>query len=421
MPRASIEKEIGQHRRVAKLGDVVMAFLHRLFYLGCVPLLLTPFGQAQAPSETETSSANSSPGGWLGKEDPQAVAWRAYDAMLAHDESAISELVSLAARWQPLSPQPVSADSPTRQFTMMQKEERDAMTVVLDALIQLNAPVPAGALHKLAPDFQNAVAVILARMPAEQSGPLSQELFRSPKAAYTLQYVSAAVLALHPPSGFAGKLLGGIRVQARELVVVPGTGTGFGVSRGDCFQPSEPERDDWPKIGQYKLSLQPSEGASLLVGGAEPLYVSRMEASRYLGSSCGTLGGFYLGPEERRGFIAEMLGVARDAIPWETDVQRDIEFTSIGQFTGGLLAFIEEQQQMYRETAKALQARGFLAASEVSQSLPLMELDLTDARCTGSDDGDSDDDKDSHEKCEHNIEPILRDAIKLPARVKWSE
>ena len=76
-----------------------MAVLHRLFYLGWVALLLTPFGQAQAPSETETSSANSSPGGWLGKEDPQAVAWRAYDAMLAHDESAIAELVSLAARW----------------------------------------------------------------------------------------------------------------------------------------------------------------------------------------------------------------------------------------------------------------------------------------------------------------------------------
>jgi hypothetical protein len=341
--------------------------------------------------------------------------------MLTQDGSATPELVSLASRWQPLAPQPVSDDSAAREFTTMQKQERDAMTVVLDAVIQLNAPVPADILRKLAPDFQNAVAVILARLPTEQSGPLNQEFFRSAKAVYTLQYVSAALLALHPPSGFAGKLLGDIRVQARVLVLTPGgPGIGFG-SAGDCLGSSEPDRDDWPKIGQYKLSTQVSEGASLLVGGAEPIYVSRVESSHYLGSGCGGWSGLYLGREERRALIAEMFGIPTEQIPWKTDVQRDIEFTSIGQFTGELLAFVEEQQQMYRETAKALQARGLLSASEVSQSIPLMELDLTDARCEGSGDEDSGDDKDSHGKCKHDIEPISRDAIRLPARVKWSE
>ena len=399
-----------------------MVVLHRLFYLGCVAMLLTPLDQAQAPSETETPSANSSPGGWLGKEDPQAVAWRAYNAMLAHDESAIPELLSLTGRWEPLRALTPSDDGRWRDLSAEQLEERDAMTVVLDALIQLKAPVPGMALRNLAADFENPAAVILARMPADQSGPLSLEFYLSPvRPGFTLQYVSAALLVLHPLPGFASRLLGDITVRANVYAFVPGSpGIGSGFA-GSCMQPSEPERDDWPKIGQYKLALQPSEGASLLLRDAEPIYVSRVESTHYLGNVCGAGSGLYLSREQRRAFIAEMLGVAPDAIPWETDVQKNIEFTSIGHFTGELLAFIEEQQRMYRETAKALQARGLLAASEVSQSRPQMELDLTDARCAGSGDEDSDADKDSHDKCEHDSEPISKDAIKLPARVKWSK
>ena len=403
-----------------------MTFLHRLFYFGCAAALLTPCGQAQVSSETETPSANSSPGGWLGKEDPKAVAWRAHDAMATHDGSAIPELVSLASRWQPLVPQPVSDDSGARELTMMQKEERDAMTVVVDALIQLNAPVPAGALRKLAPDFQNGVAVILARMPAEQSGPLSQEFFRSAEPRYTLQYVSAALLALHPPSGFAGKLLGDIRVQARVVAVLPGgPEIGFG-SGGSCYRASEPERDDWPALGQYKLSMQVSDGASLLVGGAEPIYASRVESSQDLGSGCGKWGGLYLGQEERRAFIAEMLGVAPEAIPWETDVQKNIEFTSMGQFAGELLAFIEEQQPMYRETAEALEARGLLTHSETQQSMPQIELSLDDERRVqqrpecGEDSNDACGLNPGDER-RNELEPISREAIKLPARVVWAD
>ena len=295
------------------------------------------------------------------------------------------------------------------------------MTVVLDALIQLKAPVPGAALRNLAGDFEAAAAIILGRMPVEESVPLSLDLYRSRvKKDSTLQYVSAALLTLHPRPGFASRLLGDIRVRANVYVFVPGSpGIGSGTF-GDCFETPEPEREGWPKIGQYKLSTEMSEGASILVGGSEPIYVSRVESSHYLGSACGGWRGLYLGREQRRAFIAEMLGVAPDAIPWETDAHRNIEFASIGQFTDELLAFIEEQQQMYRETAKALQASGLLATSEVSQSMPLMELDLTDARRIGSSDQDSDE-GDSNDKRDEGLETIAREAIKLPARVVWAE
>jgi len=284
------------------------------------------------------------------------------------------------------------------------------MTVVLDALIQLKAPVPGTAVRKLAADFEPAAAIILARMPVEESAPLSLDLYRSPvKENSTLQYVSAALLALHPRSGFAGKLLGDIKVQAKVFAIVPGgPEIGYGVG-GSCMQPSQPERDDWPEIGQYRLSIEPSEGTSILVGGAEPIYVTQVESTHYLGNSCG-MAGLYLGREQRRAFIAEMLGIPSEEIPWETDVETNIEFTSLGQFTGTLLAFLEEQQQMYRATAKELEARGLLDPSEVPQSLPRMEVDLTDARWLDSDGG----------RPKH-AEPISREAIKLPLRVEWSE
>jgi len=331
--------------------------------------------------------------------------------MLAHDESAMPELLSLASEWQPLFSQTPSDDGRWRHLSSQQEEERDAMTVVLDALIQLKAPVPGTALRNLAENFETAAAIILARMPVEESGPLSLDFYRSPvKEDSTLQYVSAALLALHPRSGFAGKLLGDITVRAKVFAIVPG-GPGMGSGTfGDCIEGSEPERDGWPEMGQSKLSSRMSEGASVLVGGTEPTYVSRIESSHYLGNGCGEWRGLWLGREQRRVIIAEMLGVAPEAIPWETDVRTNIEFTSLGQFTGALLAFIERQQQMYRATAKALEARGLLDPSEVSQSLPQMEVDLTDARWVSS---DGERPKDA--------EPISRDAIKLPARVVWAE
>ncbi len=285
------------------------------------------------------------------------------------------------------------------------------MTVVLDALIQLKAPVPGTALRNLAADFETAAAIILARMPVEESGPLSIGFYRSPvKSNSTLQYISAALLALHPPPGFAGKLLGDVTVRATVFATVPDSpGFGHSTSEGSCIQAPEPERDDWPKVGQYKMSGELSEGASILVGGAEPVYVSRVESARYLGNSCG-MGGMYLGRKQRRAFTAEMLGIPPEEIPWETDVETNIEFASPGQFTGALLAFIEEQQQMYWATAKALEASGLLDPSEVPQSLPRMEVDLTDARWEDSDGGRPKD-----------AEPISRDAIRLPLRVEWSE
>lgn len=147
-----------QRRSSAELAEVLMTLLHRLLCLICLATLVTRLGRTQTLSRTETSTANSSPGGWLGREEPKAVAWRAYDAMLAHDRSAIPELIALASQWQPVSPQTYADGSQWPRLSSQQKEERDALTVVLDALIQLKAPVHSTALRNLAAEYTSPAA-----------------------------------------------------------------------------------------------------------------------------------------------------------------------------------------------------------------------------------------------------------------------
>src|SRR5271167_700612 len=103
-------------------------------------------------------------------------------------------------------------------------------------------------------------------MSAEEARPLSFDLHRFPaEHSYGLQYVSAALLALHPPPGFAAHLLANISILAMVLVVLPSSGQfGRGVV-GDCFSSSERPRKDRPVTGQYTLSKQKSNGALLLV------------------------------------------------------------------------------------------------------------------------------------------------------------
>jgi hypothetical protein len=111
------------------------------------------------------------------------------------------------------------------------------------------------------------------------------------------------------------------------------------------------------------------------------------------------LWGVYLGPEQRRRLIAETLGVSPEEIPWKTNPQTTIEFESREDFNSALLAFVQEQQHMYLETAEALEARKLLASADVLQSLPLLRLNLSDER-------------------PDRMEPLTKDA-NLPDRVDW--
>jgi hypothetical protein len=375
-----------------------MTFLGRLACIAYAALALSLSGRAQTATGSGVSPTEKNIREWLHSGEPRLVAWGARDALISRNPYLVVDLLYVASEWEPFSSRR-SCDWACGEVTPEEKERRFTMTAVLDALIQMNVTVPADTLYNLAPDFENAVAILLARLPYDDSAALSMELYRFPPGrADVLRDVSAALLAQHATPEFAEDLLANTTIQATIVVLLPGDG--FGSSSCGAYSPGPPAEvhEKWPKIGQYKLSKQNSNGASLVVGGIDPIYATREESNDYLGNEAR---GVVLGPEQRRRLIAQILGVTPDEIPWNTFVQTTIEYQSLAQFHVALLDFVEEQEQMYQATAEALEVRDLLEHSEVLRSLPMLELTLMDMRG------------------EEGAEPIPKDA-NLPDRVAWS-
>ena len=357
-----------------------MTLLHHFIVLGYMVATLSGQSLGQVSSSASRPPSEETIESQLFSGDPRLVAWGAHAALVARDHNLVPDLLSLAGKWQP--PQDRDATETPAELTQQQKDERDATAAVLDALIQLHAQVPSETLRSLAPHFAPEVAILMSRLPASDAQALSLELYHS--RADALQYVSAALLALQPPPGFAADLLGHVTVSAVVFVANPDQGGfGRGGSGGSCFAPTEESHKGWPKIGQYFLSKQKKDGAILVVAGIDPVYARREELTHYSGDQCHKAFGVYLGPGERLRLISEMLGASRDeSTPWNTAPITTITFQSPEQFERALLSFAAQGQRKYRVTIAALAARGLMTSSEAEapETLPKLELMINDMR-----------------------------------------
>jgi len=353
-----------------------MSVVPRLLALGCLALTLRAYAEAQARSALGKFPSEATIENWLLGDDPRLVAWGAYDVLASRNTNLTADLVNLAVQWQTLASQDVNGNA--IHLSREQVNKRDAMAAVLDALIQMDVPVPTETLRALAPDFPNAVAILLSRNNPEAAELLAFDFYRSlPPHGDGLQYVSAAILALHPPSGFAADLLEGIKVHADLYVVVPESpGFGFGGSWGACGLARSKPRTDWPPIAQYSLSKEKDDKSVLLVSGIDPIYAKHYESDTYR-DPCDEIS---LGPYQRQQLIAEMLGISVDAISWSIHPTPTIVFQSDEQFSLEFLRFINEQEQKYRQTSIALGDRGLMSSAEAEQSAPKLEIYTNDMR-----------------------------------------
>src|SRR5580704_540728 len=209
---------------------------------------------------------------WLVSNQPRMVAWGAWDAGLAKDSGAIPELLALANAWQPGA----SDEKYDGEYLPARDDRRDAMADVLDALLQMNVQIPANTLRSLAADFPNQTTIFLARMPDQESADARMDFFHdSGWRLARLKYVSAALLALHPPPGFALDLMSGTVVRADVTVMLPGTLAFSQGSAGDCTSELEADRSGWPQVANYRLSSTAHGGDVELVSGIDPVYFSR--------------------------------------------------------------------------------------------------------------------------------------------------
>lgn len=349
--------------------------------LGFLMATLAGHGSAQVASPAAAAfPAEKTIQSWLLAEDPRLQAWGAHDAMVARDRHLVRDLLTLASKWEP--PSGGDADgSSAAELAQRQTDKRDAMAAVLDALIQMHARVPDDTLRSLAPSFGIDVAILLSRMPEDEAEPLSVDFYRSSRSG-ALQYVSAALLALHPPPGFAADLLGNMTVRATVFVVSPGMGANGTATAGSCAEPSVASHKDWPATGQYALTRTKRDGGMLVVGGVDPIYATREEATTYVGDRCRMSWGVNLGPNDRVRLIAEMLGVSPESLRWDAVPVTNIAFQSPEQFGNALLGFAEGERQKHRATVSALAARGLMTTLEAedTETLPRIQLQLNDMR-----------------------------------------
>jgi hypothetical protein len=312
---------------------------------------------------------------WLVSNQPRMVAWGAWDAGLAKDSGAIPELLALANAWQPGA----SDQKYDGEYLPARDDRRDAMADVLDALLQMNVQIPANTLRSLAADFPNQTTIFLARMPDQESADARMDFFHdSGWRLARLKYVSAALLALHPPPGFALDLMSGTVVRADVTVMLPGTLAFSQGSAGDCASELEADRSGWPQVANYRLSSTAHGGDVELVGGIDPVYFSRELLPGFEIQTCGA--DVTLTDERRRRLIAEMLGVKPEEIPWQVDPTQTIEFRSQAQFQKELLAFISKEQEKERRTATALADHSLITPGDVSDALPKFEVIIDDER-----------------------------------------
>jgi hypothetical protein len=314
----------------------------------------------------------------LNSGDTRSVAWGAFYASAAFDTAAIPTLTRLANRWQTLVPESTNADGIV-QFSDAQIETRDEMASILCALIHLDGPLPRDTVRALAHDFPSETAIFLARMPASDSADLRMEFFRDPtNHTATLRYVAAALLAREPQPGFAAELMNGIRVRANVQVISPGTRPGGSGFSGDCGTATSRRSDGWPPTQQYGIRTYESEDSFEIVGGAEPVYATRLVVTHYDPHRCGD--GVFLSADRRQRLVAEMLGVKPEKMPWQVAVYRTIEYLSQPQYETDLLAFVNGEIEKQRATTSALADKGLVTPADVTKAMPEILVLVQDAR-----------------------------------------
>src|SRR6185312_1313426 len=360
-------------------GDRQM--FYRLLLLGCIASSLAFAARAQSPTADTPIPSENTLDNWLRSGDPRLEAWAAHDALVTRNQNLLPDVLALAEKWQSLERQDCTGlPAPCQELSSEQMDEQDAMAEVLDTLIQLKASVSSEALRNLAPDFGDYVAILLPRLPDQEYIPLALDFYRSPKQYSALQYISAALMALHPPYGFAGNLLASIRVNAFVAVFIPGfEGFGFGDGVG-CGSPATESRPDWPRIGHYGFFRDSNSHSFKVIGGIDPVYAERSEYVRYYENQCPGSNSIYLSAGDRKLLIAEMLGTSPGAMAWDTTASTKIQFESAKQIDAAISIFVNDLEAKYRATARALIDKGLMGYPDIESSLPELDIVLMDER-----------------------------------------
>ena len=324
----------------------------------------------------------------LRSDDPRLVALGAWETIRRQDDSQNDLLVDLAERWNSQH----SSEYPDRDWY-------DAMTVVLDALVQRQVKVSPAAVEAVASTFPDQALILIARMDPGEAEPILLSWFQAGRgrsgagrevggwSRMLRARIAAMFLARDHPEEIAASVL---EDSVEQLVVSVADLGSDGIdrcllacrARPQCAEETEGElRTGWPYILQYSLEENDPDirrkNGFLIYAGGDTITWRRVEA-RVDQDHC--YAPKPLGPENRHRLLAEMLRVRETNIAWAPQMNLTLPWNTDQQYLSDLRIQITVEEDRLHSTMQAFFARRLLTRSQLETIRPRLSVLIFDDR-----------------------------------------
>jgi hypothetical protein len=329
----------------------------------------------------------------LRNQDPRLVAIGAWKALGTQDEGLITIMLDMVERWDPW-----------QRHRSQDGDRYDAMSVILDTLIQRREVVSSAGIITIQHTFPSEALILAVRLPWADQEKLLRAWYEDGRVYdrtrvanegsdyLMIARVSAMILAQHREQGFAAGLLADSMM--RLSVSVPDDGSpGFSRCLVDCEAkaPCTPEsggmqRVGWPHLFHYVLDENRPrvDNSGLLIVG--PLLVTadgdsityrRVDTDIYL-NNC-----YYPAPLNavtRHRLLADMLGIPDKDMTWSIQDDLVLPWTNDRQFLAGVSDNSDLEEAKLRSTVQAIFAKGLLTKIEAASTRPKLSITAFDDR-----------------------------------------
>ncbi len=256
-------------------------------------------------------------------------------------------------------------------------EEAVVRQAALDALIRLDAEVPAETLLPLYGASADEVVILLSRAPKRNERELLS-LFNEAVPDVRWAAVGNLLAGARAP-GFAARLLSGLKVEASVYVYDWEGARGYG-SSGGCgglCGDSVHMPEGFPPVGYYSLNASGVRGSVVLAPGKHTVYYVRALHP----DTCGGPSNGWLARDERRvEYLAEMLGTTEEELSLEVRPFREVVCTDARQCGQVLAALRDELVGAHTQALARLLEAGLLDPAEAAELKPDITLQLNDSR-----------------------------------------
>ncbi len=303
---------------------------------------------AQTPDDLRTNLASG---------QPRDIAWAAYSSARQSRRDLIPDLAAIIASYRAV---------PLKDRTSVPPEVA-AIEAVADALIQLEARLPAVTIMHLYPQLPAQTIILLSRAPDSAAALL--EIFQTTPSR-DLWLAAGNLLAVHPPvpPGFARSLLSGFVAKFVFRVVPQSDKTEYSDYGSGCASDFLMVPDqafaDWPKARMYRLTTG-DDPPNVFAPGIHPVGFAYWETTDYrddswADSDCSP------GKDRpwRTGLLAELLGKLQDDLPIDAETQEIIHFHSVAEYRDYVENAVEEQARGLGTVVEGLVQSGALSRDD---------------------------------------------------------